>query len=204
MAAPESPAALADALRSGRRVSDEAFDASYPDAVRAASAAFWTPVDVALEAAALLVAGAGARVLDVGSGAGKLCVIGALATGASFTGVEKQPELVEVARDHAARFGATGARFLVGGPDAVEWSDFDAIYLFNPFRVLPAADGPGVEVARERPLADIVLTERLLDVARPGTRVVTYCGFGGDMPDAYALVPRSRGVSPHLRMWVKR
>jgi SAM-dependent methyltransferase len=184
-------------------VTDEAFDAFYPDAVRAASAAFWTPVDVALEAAAMLVTRPGARVLDVGSGAGKFCVVGALATGASFVGVEKQRALAEVARDHAARLGAS-ARFVVGRPDAVDWSAFDAIYLFDPFRVLPAADGPGVEIARERPLADILLTERLLSGARPGTRVVTYCGFGGDVPDAYEPVPAARSVSPHLRLWVKR
>ena len=40
----------------------------------------WTPVHVARRAAQFLVTGPETRVLDVGSGPGKFCLVGALAT----------------------------------------------------------------------------------------------------------------------------
>lgn len=49
--------------------------------------------------------GAKDRVVELGSGTGVICVLGADNTGASFTGVEQQERLVELSQKSAARNG---------------------------------------------------------------------------------------------------
>jgi len=117
-------------------VTDAELDALYPEAVRALAANHWTPVPVALKAAELLAPEDGMRVLDIGSGGGKLVCVGALATPSHTTwcGIEHDPALVEVARGLAARL-ELGARvtFHTGDMALIDWDDFDSLYLFNPF-----------------------------------------------------------------------
>jgi len=82
-------ARLLDRLLSGAQVADLEFDAIYPQWVRRLSEQHWTPLDVCIRAAELLVTDERSTVLDVGSGAGKFCLIGAASTGATFVGVEQ-------------------------------------------------------------------------------------------------------------------
>jgi len=57
-------------LRAGELVDDAAFDELFPPWARALSRVHFTPVRAAVRAAAWLAARPGARVLDVGAGAG--------------------------------------------------------------------------------------------------------------------------------------
>src|SRR3954471_20676012 len=85
---------------------DDEFDTVYSERVRSHSERHWTPVEVATRAADLLVASAYTRVLDVGSGAGKFCIVGALATRhGRFYGVEQRADLVHAAREAARHYG---------------------------------------------------------------------------------------------------
>lgn len=169
---------------------------------------FWTPVAVAMRAAELLVADASTRVLDVGSGAGKFCIVGAAISGATFTGVEHRQGLVDIATDAAARVSVESARFVCGTVSDIDIAKFDALYFFNPFEenMLHARhwlDGT-VALSEARYYADVAHAEALLDAARVGTRVVTYHGFGGTMPLTYHRALRERCRSGHLELWVKR
>src|SRR3954471_8285376 len=83
--------------------SDVEFDDVYDPEIRALSPQHWTPVQVAARAATLLTQAGATRILDVGSGAGKFCIAGALSTDAHFTGVERRGRLVETARRAATR-----------------------------------------------------------------------------------------------------
>lgn len=199
-------ARLAEALKEGVPLSDSVFDLVYPPPVRAVSAVFWTPVSVALRAAELLVVDPTSRVLDVGSGAGKFCIVGALSTGASFTGLEHRPHLVELARSAAKRLGAR-ARFVHGRLANDSLEDIDALYFFNPFaeNAFPPEDhlDHTVELSLDRALFDVELAERLLARAKVGTRVVTYHGFGGDMPPTYTLELTEKHRTDQLELWVK-
>jgi predicted RNA methylase len=198
---------LVEALRSGVAVSDAQFDVFYPRAVRIMSSQFWTPVAVALRAAQLLAPKRSTRVLDVGSGVGKLCIIGSLLTGASFTGVEQRPHLTEVARDCAENLQATRAQFVDARLEQVSWDAFDAFYFFNPFgeNLFSAPDrlDNTVELSATRHVADVERVEDLLSNARAGTRVVTYHGFGGVMPDGYRLELEEQWRTDALKLWVK-
>ena len=67
------------------------------------------------------------------SGAGKFCVVGALSTDLSFTGVEQRTYLVDAARTLARSFGVVVARgSCTATLDAVDCCRFDALYFYNP------------------------------------------------------------------------
>jgi SAM-dependent methyltransferase len=196
---------LADALRAGRPVADRAFDRVYPPHVRKLSAKFWTPVAVAARAATLLVEGGATRVLDVGAGVGKVCIVGAIVTGAAFTGVEERRDRLEVAQRAVAAFGLSRVTLLHGRMDRVAFDGYDGFYLFNPFAeaLEIEANGAARASAEARWARDIQRMQDALDAARPGARVVTYHGFGGTVPASYRLVVREESVTGPIECWEK-
>lgn len=201
--------ALVALLRSGWAVSDRAFDAAlYPADFRDRSSTFWTPVHVALRVTELLVASRATRVLDVGSGAGKFCIVGAAATGALFVGVEQREQLVTIAAAASLRARTRTARFFHGDIAEVDVETFDALYLFNPFEENVWAPSEWfddrVELSLEKARRDVGQAEALLARARSGTRVATYHGFGGDMPSSYDRVLSERCHTGQLELWMKR
>src|SRR5438132_13813648 len=86
----------------GFSIEDEKFDLIYPAPIRKLSSVFWTPVAVAAAAAKLSITDRNCRVLDIGCGPGKFCLVAASLTGGLFTGVEQRSDLVAVARQAAA------------------------------------------------------------------------------------------------------
>jgi protein-L-isoaspartate O-methyltransferase len=84
-------------------IDDEKFDQIYPPRIRRLSALHWTSVGFAAEVATLLVTAPGTRVLDIGCGPGKFCLVAASLTDGRFTGVEQRKDLASTARQAAAR-----------------------------------------------------------------------------------------------------
>jgi hypothetical protein len=119
--------------------------------------------------------------------------------------VEHRPHLVEIAEGAAARLGVD-VRFKVGTLDACDPREVDGVYFFNPFaeNLSAAADhlDQSVELSAARFWRDVHSAERFLSAAAVGTRVVTYCGWGGSMPSAYRRVLRE-GRACALDLWVK-
>jgi SAM-dependent methyltransferase len=85
--------------------------------------------------AAALGLQAGTRVLDVGCGSGDFCAL-ALARGASVSGIDAAPAMIEIARRQAPE-----ADLRVGAMEALPWADgtFDAVTSFNSLQI---ADDP--------------------------------------------------------------
>jgi hypothetical protein len=196
------------ALRERTAVRDEDFDSLYPLEVRAASPLFWTPVRVAVRAAELLVGGRrAARILDVGSGPGKMCIVGALTTSGHFTGVEQRAHLVSAARGAASHLRVEeSVSFLEGSLDAIDWGRYDAFYFYNPFMENLYSSGGHydrtVELSNPRFVRDIATARRGLRRAREGARVVTYHGLGDELPDAFELQHSEAAGSDCLQVWV--
>lgn len=200
-----SPRALAirEALQRGARVSDAEFDEVFPDELRERSHQHWTPVDIAVRAAALLAPTPDTRVLDVGAGVGKVCLIGALVTGATWWGVEQDQALVAAANHAAWQLDVSGqTRFVHGDGSRMPW-DYDAFYFFNPFSTLLLAPhaSPFVRYATiQNTLRRI--HQRL--IATPiGTRVVTYHGYGGPMPGGFRQVVREPAGGDAIELWIR-
>lgn len=193
-------------LRSGEPLTDSQFDDLYPFEVRVMSATFWTPMRVAVRAASLLVRKPGTRVLDIGSGAGKFCLIGSLSTEGRFFGIEQRESLVDCARDMASVLGSSTATFAHGVFDSLNPEEYDAFYLFNPFEENKFSRAYQydwkVTLGKERFTEDVRKAQHFLRGARPGTRVVTYNGIGGKLPWCYDLVAREQ-MGCAIEVWVK-
>ena len=192
---------------------DDDFDAVYPEWVRGHSQRHWTPVEVARLASELLVASPGARVLDVGSGAGKFCIVGALNTRLGrFHGIEQRADLVEAARDAARQHGVEPrAHFIHGDIMSIDWREFNAFYFYNPFAE-PIEESPGagassrgtIEVAVHLREHYVRFARAQLAAAAWGTRVVTYYGLGGQLPPGYQCVRREGRGTGFVELWVKQ
>jgi SAM-dependent methyltransferase len=191
-------------LRRARAVSDADWDRVYPWHYRELSSVHWTPVSVARRAARLLSTGPNTRILDVGAGVGKFCVVAALTAPGIFVGVERRGAMVDVARSIAHRAHVSGPRFVHGRVEQLDWAHFQGFYLFNPFAEFQWSDdrGAGYPEAEWGEYERLVaLVEQRLAETRAGTRVVTYHGFGGRMPGCFRLVLREPHGSDALECW---
>ena len=131
------PSHLEDLVRESLRgqiaVPDGVFDSLYPAHVQRMSSVHWTPVEVALRAAALLAPEPGMRLLDVGAGPGKLCCIAALATGSIWQGSSVTRCWSDRER-HGPDAGSRSPRAVHRRRhDQHHWADFDGLYFYNPF-----------------------------------------------------------------------
>jgi len=196
--------AVGEALRRRAPVADAELDQVFPDELRDRSHLHWTPVAVAMRAAALLAPTPDTRVLDVGAGVGKLCLVGALATGAMWWGIEQDAVQVEAARHAAWALDATRrTRFVCGDGSRLSWDEFDALYFYNPFSTVMLAPhaSPFLRYATIR--ATLGRIEQQLATVRPGTRIVTFHGFGGKWPAGFSRALREPAGDDALELWIR-
>ncbi|HEU4731424.1 MAG TPA: class I SAM-dependent methyltransferase [Kofleriaceae bacterium] len=187
---------------------DAGFDDQLPVSLQPKSPVHFTPVEVARQAASLLAPEPGMTVLDVGAGVGKFCIAAALAQPAvKFVGVEQRPHLVQIANRLARVWGLSNARFVHADALHLDWSRFDAFYFFNPFGehlftsalVLDRT----IELTPSTFLLYVTAVHERLARARPGTRVVTYHGYGGPPPASYELIRDEAVGTDRLALWIK-
>ncbi len=188
---------------------DALFDSQFPAYVRARSRQHLTPVAVAMTVASIFHECKSRRVLDVGCGPGKFCVVAAgCQPSIRFCGIDQREQLVQIGMELARQRGATNLELSVGDVTRVAWNDYDGFYFFNPFaeRTFEAGDrfDDEVDFSMGRFGAELLRVERLLERAAPGTAVVTYHGLGGPIPASYELVADVRGGSDRIRTWVQR
>lgn len=200
---------LAEMMRTGSCPSDRSFDRFLPEQLRLVSPEYWTPVAVAKRAADWLEDLGIRTVVDIGSGAGKFCVAGALFGSCQFVGLEQYSSLVTSAVELADLFDLHDrVSFAAGALGAAPTPVGEAYYFFNPFgdywlgADYPPEAGAGVTLARYAD--DVAAAEDLLRRVPVGTWILTYNGFGGRLPAGYELARvdwKLRGV---LRLWRKR
>jgi SAM-dependent methyltransferase len=185
-------------------VEDNRFDLIYPPEIRALSVRHWTPVKVARRAAEYLVREPGTRVLDIGCGPGKFCIVGALATSGKFTGVEQRKRLSDIARAAIEQATISNAEIIHGNVAEINFSNFDAFYLFNPFEEnleTRLKIDASVNLSGELYETYTEHVARQLALAPLGTRVVTYCGSCEEVPLGYECRESSLGFG--LKFWEK-
>jgi SAM-dependent methyltransferase len=182
-------------------------DQVYDGWSRQVSPHHWTSVAIARRAAKLLTVGGPRRILDVGSGVGKFCIVGALTTGAEFVGVEQRPNLVAAAQIAASTLGAGRARFVNADFVALDFKEFDAFYVFNPFEelvnleVTPIDETVEISPGRFDGCVESLIG-KLLEALR-GARLLTYFGYGGPKPPGYRLVRHEPAGEDALVLWQK-
>lgn len=185
---------------------DQLFDGQLPTSMRVHSPVHFTRISIARIAARLLAPEPGMRVLDVGAGPGKFCLVAArMVPAATFVGVELRPHFVKLARKLATRAEVANVEFIRADALELDWSAFDAFYLYNPFGEQLHDDG---QLVLDRKLARdpanfveyVTGVRQRLASARIGTRVVTYHGFGAPVPYGYDLI---ESHDERLQLWVK-
>jgi hypothetical protein len=200
---------LAEAMRTGSCPNDRSFDRFLPEPLRIVSPEYWTPLAVAKRAAEWIEDLGVRTVVDIGSGAGKFCVAGALFGKCQFSGLEQYSSLVTSARALADLFDVNNrVSFVAGALGAVPTPMGDAYYFFNPF----GADWCGADQPwRQEPISltteyggDVAAAEELLRRVPVGTCVLTYNGFGGRVPATYELVNVDWELPGVLRLWRKQ
>lgn len=200
-------ARIAAAIRARQPLGDDDFDQLLPADARRISRMYWTRLAVALQIAQWLEEWRITSVVDVGSGVGKFCAVAALALPQlRVIGIEQRPALVEVARAlvRALQLEAR-VSFEVGSIAAVPAAA--AYYFYNPFsenhyRPETRID-EAVEHSGRRFIEDVSAAEQLLSDAPTGTHVITYNGFGGQMPGTYIRIRREERFPSVLEMWRK-
>jgi tRNA1(Val) A37 N6-methylase TrmN6 len=163
---------------------------------------------VAARASRMLVEAGATRILDVGSGVGKFCIVGAMRTNAQYVGVEIREDLVLIAREAAKTLGASRATFVHADVADLPFDGFDGVFLYNPFfehisRLRPI--DKTVERSRETYRRLVTMTvAKLADLSTPGA-IVTFSGFGGRIPpDAFDFLGEEAAGNDWLERWVKR
>lgn len=186
-------------------LTDEDFDLIFPLEIRRKSPTHFTPIKIAKAAAQFLATEPNIRILDVGSGAGKFCFIGALTTNAHFTGVEQRANYCKCGDDIANKYNLDNVSFLNTNIDNIKFKDFNAFYLFNPFfeNLSPeSALDQTVFLDDELYLEYSAYVHKQLEQMPVGTRVVTYHSSGPEIPSTYQLIDSL--FKTYLKFWIKK
>ena len=198
----------AQAVRSGRARADDAFDRFLLPELREVSDRYWTPLPVVRRVASWLRDAEVRTVVDIGSGAGKFCIAGALLTRCRFIGLEQRASLVASARGLAEIFRVDDrVTFVNGRCGATTTPKGNAYYFFNPFGPYSFSSerfaDPDVASTQETYRADIAAATEFLSRAPRGTSVITYNGFGGRMPSTYERIDIDTSLPGALAWWRK-
>ncbi len=183
------------------------FDRLLDDEARRLSLIHWTPATVCRRAAELLALAPGERVLDVGAGIGKLCLLGSVRSEGQFVGIEQRAPLVATARSLAARLGST-ATFILGDAFDVAWSGYAALYFYNPFDEarFPSTRLTDGTIATGPQVFDrlVASAQQRLSELPAATRVVVFHGIGGPMPECYRLDLAEKIGDGTIERWIRR
>ena len=181
-------------------ISDKDFDDNFSGEIERQSARHWAPAAIVKRAAKFLVNKPGVKVLDIGSGVGKFCVIGAACNEGFFTGVEQREHLCLLADRVARRFNVTDVKFIHANVTEVDFSQYDAFFFYNAFyENIEPDDAIDTSIDLNASLYELYtaqITEKLLAMPK-GTRLVTY--WGDWIPRGYNLVYTNGNDA--LRFW---
>lgn len=177
-------------LRSDADVDDQAFNGLYPPSIRELADRHWTPVDVAKMASKYLVESSDDKVLDIGAGAGKFCLVGASCTKGMFYGVEQRASLVQISNNLAQKHNIENVEFIHANIDQICFSDYNAFYFYNSFYENLDTLFPIDNIVlpdKERYYAYTNYLRNQLRKMPVGTRVVTYWSGWDEIPTSFDL-----------------
>ncbi len=161
---------------------------------------------IARKAAQFLADEPGKKILDIGSGVGKFCLIGAhYNPHAQFYGVEQRQELYSCALAVKEATRISNAEFIHGNFTQLDLEAYDGFYFYNAF-FENLDDQDRIDHLIDYSTSLYIYYCRYLYKAlynKPsGTRLVTFHSLEDEIPPGYQLVDAS--VDSLLKMWVKR
>lgn len=178
-------------LKLNINISDEEFNKIYHQSIRPLATRHWTPITIAKQASEFLAHTPEIRILDIGSGVGKFCIVGASYTKGYFTGVEVRKQFYETAQGLLERYRLSNVKFIQSNIIKIDFRNYDAFYFFNPFHEnidSSAIIDHSVETGIYLYNIYTNYVHEQLAKKRIGTRLVTYHGKVGEVPSSYKLV----------------
>lgn len=192
-------------IEKGISMKDDDFDGIYPEEVRPMAFTHFTPIEIAIRAAKFLVQKPGTKVLDIGSGAGKFCMIGSVCTNGHFTGVEQRDNLHLLAEQIFKKYQLKNINFINSNINQIEFSNYDAFYFFNPFYeniIQFEKIDDAIDVKNDLYDEYSNYVKNQLDLMPLGTRLVTFFSAYDEVPISYQLI--SKDDRQKISMWEKK
>lgn len=191
-------------LRLNIEITDDDFNSIYPPKISMLAKKHWTSVSVAKLASEFLVERPGTRVLDIGSGVGKFCMVGASHTKGYFTGVEQRLDLITLSQRLSDSYYIHNVKFVHANITSIKFNDYDAFYYFNSFHenidVKNKIDNTIILNIQLYHLYSMFIVEQFASLPL-GARLVTYCSPVNIIPRSFRLQDSSRGGL--LKFWEK-
>ncbi|MDW5290207.1 methyltransferase domain-containing protein [Formosa sp. PL04] len=186
-------------------IEDKLFNTLYPLAIKKLSECHWTPVEIAKLAADYLVDKPNCKVLDIGSGVGKFCLIGAASTKGHFYGVEQREGLVKISQKIAKKHKIKNVEFIHSNITEISFSNYNAFYFYNSFY---ENVGHYLAIDTTIPLDETLYiayskyVENELKKTPIGTRLVTYWSEWLEIPEGFDL--EYTDYDGKLNFWEKK
>ena len=180
------------------------FDQVYPIKFQEISKIHWTPVEVIELAVEWLIQKDETKILDIGSGVGKFCIVGALISKAKFTGIEKREYLFEEALKVKNKIGVNNVEFINDNITNFDFKNYNSFYYYNPFceqiATTDLIDNSISYSENKFELYQEYVSEQFKKAAI-GTKIVTYCSDSYVIPSGYAL--SNLNYNGLLQLWIK-
>lgn len=184
---------------------DTAFDNALKKSVQGHSYIHWTPIEVIQTAVDWLGTGSENQILDIGSGVGKFCIIGAMNSRAHFTGVETRKNLVDEAIGLKKELNLSNVDFIHSDIKEIDFKNFTSFYFYNPFCEHMAISGSIDDQIKFDEEAYYFYQDFVVDQLKQtpkGTKLVMYCSPDLDISIDFDL--KDMYFEGLLQLWVKR
>ncbi len=196
---------LFENIQSNIEVTDDDFNSIFEEQIKEASGIHFTSVKVAKLAARYLAHQKGVKVLDIGSGAGKFCMIGSVCTEGLFIGVEQRERLHLEAIRLSQQYHLPNVSFINTNITNIDFKQYDAFYIFNPFyeniSLFGGSIDDDIELKRELYESYSWFVNQQLSEMPSGTKLATYFSFGKEIPDNYEI--NYLAFDEKLKLWEK-
>lgn len=192
-------------MHTDKFLSDAAFDSLYSLRAQQLSSIHWTPLQVAIKAASFLTSGIGKNILDIGSGVGKFCIIGAhYFPEYNFYGVEQRKALIDEAIIAQNATSTTNAHFIHANFTELDSGQYDHFYFYNSF---------SENIFHYKPIDNLVDSsaaiynsylehlQQMLEEKPSGTRLATFHCENDQIPISYKRQYHMTGQE--LKLWIK-
>ncbi|MDE3125104.1 MAG: methyltransferase domain-containing protein, partial [Bacteroidota bacterium] len=185
--------------------SDDIFHQLYPKNIQLLAKKHWTPIEVARIAADFLVSEPNEKILDIGSGAGKFCLVAAhTKPHAFFYGVEQRKTLIEVAEAAKMKLSITNAFFIEGNFTQLNFNDYHHFYFYNAFfENIAGTDKIDESIDYSLELYNYYnrYLYKQLETKPTGTKLVTFHSLENEVPRNYTLIDAR--MDNLLKCWIK-
>ncbi len=186
------------------------FDSVLPFYYLSLSTIHWTPVEVVLFVAEFLRdLPLNSKILDIGSGCGKFCLILSYLLPNKIYGIEQRMDLFQVAEKMRIANNVRNVEYLnMNMMDIQDWNQYDVFYLFNPFqehindfKLMRIDDSLVFDKLYYLQYTTEVI--RRLSCLKKGTKLITFHGFGGVLPNSWKLQISKSFDGGDLSLWEK-